>query len=141
MVLRDDNRTGGWEPMATAPKGHHDVIDLWCIGLSDDIAFYCADFCAVGRTDRDGNHLYQGRVPAVWWRDGAWRPKSNLRLHALTVTPTHWRWLPDPPDPQETHRVPCKRLVPPTIKMFPGDVVYDPSQPCTCGPDPALKEE
>lgn len=86
-----------WRPIETAPKGRHDVIDLWCVGIHDDIAFYCPDFCAVGRQDAEGNHLYQGRVSRVQWRLGAWRPKSNLLLHAITVTPTHWSPLPEPP--------------------------------------------
>lgn len=88
-----------WQPIETAPKRHHSVLDLWCVGLHDDIAFYCADYCAAG-TMEGSEHLYQGRVAAVWWRDGAWRPKSKLRLHALTVTPTHWMPLPDPPSPE-----------------------------------------
>jgi hypothetical protein len=37
-----------WRSIETAPKGHHDVLDLWCIGEHDDIAFYCPDFCATG---------------------------------------------------------------------------------------------
>jgi hypothetical protein len=87
---------GGWHAIESAPKRHHDVIDLWCVGEHDDIAFYCANYCATGRYI-NGYHEYQGRVPNVWWRDGAWRPKSKLRLHAITVAPTHWMPLPEPP--------------------------------------------
>jgi hypothetical protein len=87
---------GGWQAIESAPKRHHDVIDLWCVGEHDDIAFYCANYCATGRYI-NGYHEYQGRVPNVWWRDGAWRPKSKLRLHAITVAPTHWMPLPEPP--------------------------------------------
>ena len=32
----------------------------------------------------------------------------------------------------KTHTKNCNRFTPPTIKMYPGDVVYDPSRPCTC---------
>jgi endogenous inhibitor of DNA gyrase (YacG/DUF329 family) len=29
----------------------------------------------------------KGRVAGVWWRDGAWRPKSKLRLHGNNGDP------------------------------------------------------
>lgn len=35
----------------------------------------------------------------------------------------------------QQHDRSCKRFTPPTIKMFPGDVVYDPALPCTCQPE------
>lgn len=89
--------TTKWQDIASAPKGHHDVLDLWCIGLYEDIAFYCPDFCALGQRDPEGNHLYQGRVCNVWWRNNAWRPKCGLLRQPLAVTPTHWMRIPKSP--------------------------------------------
>ena len=85
-----------WQPIATAPKGHHAVLDLWCVGDHDSIAFYCPNYCATGRYI-DGVHEYQGRVTNVWWRRDAWRPKAGLMLAPLSVTPTHWMRVPEPP--------------------------------------------
>ena len=83
-----------WQPIATAPKGRHDLLDLWCVGDREDIAFYCPDFCGVA-----DQMLWQGRVTNIHWHDGAWRPLHGLRLHPLTVTPTHW--MPLPPAPRQ----------------------------------------
>jgi hypothetical protein len=74
-----------WQPIESAPKGRHDVLDLWCVGDCEDIKFYCP--VSYGVKDQ---MLWQGRVTNVQWVNGAWRPKSGLLLHPLTVTPTHW---------------------------------------------------
>lgn len=86
-----------WQPIETAPKppsGRRKVIDVWCV--TDDLEaarFYFGETCS-GVKDR---HLWQGRVSEVYWLEGAWRPATGLRMHGLTVTPTHWMSLPDPP--------------------------------------------
>jgi hypothetical protein len=85
-----------WQPIETCPKGQHKVVDLWCVGQHDDIAFYCSDYCATG-SYVNGYHEYQGRITNVYWRRDAWRPKSKLLLHSITVTPTHWMPVPPPP--------------------------------------------
>lgn len=87
----------GWRDIATAPKperGRRVVVDLWCV--ADDVEsakFYFGSTCS-GVKDQ---MLWQGRVSDVYWFDGAWRPATGLRMHGLTVTPTHWKPLPSPP--------------------------------------------
>lgn len=91
-----------WQPISTAPKperGRRKVIDVWCV--TDDRAsaeFYFGATMA-GVKDR---MMWQGRVSEVYWRDGAWRPANGLRLHGLTVTPTHWMDLPLLPAPEDS---------------------------------------
>ena len=48
-----------------------------------------------------------------------------------TVDASSWAPVPAQEEPK-THTKNCNRFTPPTIKMYPGDVVYDPSRPCTC---------
>ena len=86
-----------WQPISTAPRhenGRRRVIDVWAV--TDDHAsaefYFGQTMCGV-----KDEPLWQGRVCEVYWRDGAWRPVSGLQRHALTVTPTHWMSLPDPP--------------------------------------------
>jgi len=88
----------GWQPIETAPKpesGRRKVIDVWCVTDDHEAAEFYFGNTMSGVKDR---MLWQGRVSEVYWRDGAWRPVSGLRRHALTVTPTHWMPLPAPPE-------------------------------------------
>jgi len=86
-----------WQPIETAPRptrGRRKVIDVWCV--TDDLAsakFYFMNTCR-GVKDQ---MMWQGRVCEVYWLDGAWRPATGLRMHGLTVTPTHWMPLPESP--------------------------------------------
>jgi hypothetical protein len=76
-----------WQPISTAPRDGT-VIDLWCTGEPDDIAFYCRDL--FGKR--------QGRVTECYF-DRGWRPCMGLTRGALLpVEPTHWRPLPNPPE-------------------------------------------
>jgi hypothetical protein len=86
-----------WQPIETAPRheeGRKAIIDVWAV--TDDLEsarfYFGASMCGV-----KDEHMWQGRVCGVYWRNGAWRPISGLQMHALTVTPTHWMPLPEPP--------------------------------------------
>ena len=86
-----------WQPIETAPKperGRRKVIDVWCVTDDHEAAqfYFGRTLCGVKDEMR-----WQGRVCEVYWLDGAWRPATGLRLHGLTVTPTHWMPLPNPP--------------------------------------------
>lgn len=86
-----------WQPIETAPKpesGRRKVIDVWCVTDDHDAAKFYFGNTMSGVKDR---MLWQGRVSEVYWLDGAWRPATGLRMHHLTVTPTHWMPLPRPP--------------------------------------------
>lgn len=86
-----------WQPIETAPKpesGRRKVIDVWCVTDDHASAEFYFGATMSGVKDR---MMWQGRVTDVYWLHGAWRPVSGLILHALTVTPTHWQPLPDPP--------------------------------------------
>jgi hypothetical protein len=90
-----------WHPIATAPRPSHGrkkYVDLWCVTDDHESAkfYFGATMCGV-----KDQMLWQGRVTDVYWLDGAWRPGTGLRMHGLTVTPTHWMPLPAPPH-QET---------------------------------------
>ncbi len=87
-----------WQPMETAPRpsrGRKKVIDVWAV--TDDpaaAAFYFGNT----RSGVKDQMLWQGRVAEVYWLDGAWRPATGIRMHALTVTPIAWMPLPAPPE-------------------------------------------
>lgn len=99
-----------WQPIETAPRPEHGrrkVIDVWCVTDDHEAAqFY---FGATMRGVK-GQMLWQGRVCDVRWLEGAWRPVNGLTRHALTVTPTHWKPLPDAPrldpGPRDGRRAP-----------------------------------
>jgi hypothetical protein len=91
----------GWQPIATAPKppsGRRKVVDVWCVTDDHEAAKFYFGNTMSGVKDR---MMWQGRVCEVYWLDGAWRPATGLRLHGLTVTPTHWMPLPAPPTTEE----------------------------------------
>ncbi len=96
---RPPDDTPRWQPIETAPRpssrGRRKVIDVWWV--TDDHAsaefYFGATMCGI-----KDQMLWQGRVSEVYWLDGAWRPSSGLRLHGLTVTPTHWMPLPKAPN-------------------------------------------
>jgi hypothetical protein len=76
-----------WQPIATAPKDGI-VVDLWCEGDPEDIAFYCRDLFG----------SRQGRVTECYYFDRAWRSYMGLtRGMSLSVQPTHWMPLPGRP--------------------------------------------
>ena len=97
-VLSASSATGsGWQPMETAPRperGRRKVIDVWCVTDDHESAKFYFGNTMSGVKDQ---MLWQGRVSEVYWLDGAWRPATGLRMHGLTVTPTHWMPLPEPP--------------------------------------------
>jgi hypothetical protein len=72
-----------WQPIKTAPKDGS-VIDVW-LGEADDdeAAFYCTP-----GTRRSCGWLY---------RSERFRPAMGLPLPVVTVRPTHWMPLPNPP--------------------------------------------
>lgn len=86
-----------WQPIETAPRpsrGRRKVIDVWCVTDDHESAKFYFGNTMCGVKDR---MMWQGRVNEVYWLDGAWRPATGLRMHGLTVTPTHWMPLPLPP--------------------------------------------
>jgi hypothetical protein len=97
-----------WQPIETAPRseGRRKVIDVWCVTDDHESAKFYFGASMSGVKDQ---MLWQGRVTDVYWRDGAWRPVCGLQLHALTVTPTHWRALPDPPEVSGSDRPDSER--------------------------------
>ena len=87
----------GWQDIATAPRperGRRKIIDVWAVTDDPDAAAFYFGRTKSGVRDQK---LWQGRVCEVYWLDGAWRPASGIRMHALTVTPTHWMPLPTAP--------------------------------------------
>jgi hypothetical protein len=86
-----------WQPIETAPRparGGRKVIDVWCVTDDAEAAKFYFGETMCGVKDR---MMWQGRVSEVYWLDCAWRSATGLRMHGLTVTPTHWMPLPDPP--------------------------------------------
>lgn len=86
-----------WQPIETAPRptrGRRKVIDVWAVTDDHESAKFYFGNTMCGVKDQ---MLWQGRVCEVYWLDGAWRPATGLRMHGLTVTPTHWMPLPDAP--------------------------------------------
>jgi hypothetical protein len=71
----------GWQPIETAPTDGT-IIDVWLGDASPaDLAFYCA----------------QDKRSADWrWMDGKFRPVGGLG-GPVSVVPTHWMPLPEPP--------------------------------------------
>jgi hypothetical protein len=79
-----------WRPIETAPKGVY--VDLWCIGPDSDVDFYCSNAKKV-----KGKPLRHGR--ATHYKlcdDGQWRNNHGFG-YPLSITPTHWMPLPEPP--------------------------------------------
>lgn len=74
-----------WQPIATVPKDGTIVL-VWLADADDeDRKFYC---------------LGDSRISAGWcWREGKMRPATGLALPVVTVRPSHWMPLPDPPRP------------------------------------------
>ena len=87
-----------WQPIETAPKPargrRRHVIDVWCVTDDHESAQFYFGATMSGVKDLV---MWQGRVSEVYWLEGAWRPVGGLVRHGLTVTPTHWMPLPDPP--------------------------------------------
>ena len=87
-----------WQPIETAPRppsnSRRKIIDVWCVTDEIEAAkfYFGATCCGV-----EGKTMWQGRVSEVYWLEGAWRPAGGLLRHGLTVTPTHWRPLPEAP--------------------------------------------
>lgn len=72
-----------WQPIATAPKNGA-VFMVW-LGDADTemVSFYC---------------LPGTRLSCGWaWRAGKFRPIVGLAMPVVSVQPTHWMELPDPP--------------------------------------------
>ena len=71
----------------------------------------------------------------------SWRVERVRQQTASAADPKRQQAEPEPRDfaswaEKRRHTLQCKRVSPPTIKMFPGDVVYDPNEECTCGAAP-----
>ena len=81
-----------WRSLETSFPRDGEIVDLWCIGEPDDVAFYCRDMF--------GNRC--GRVTECRYQDGAWRPYMGLtRGMALPLKATHWMPLPNPPGEEQ----------------------------------------
>lgn len=72
-----------WQPIETAPRDGT-LVNVW-LGEADaeDVAFYCIP----------GTRLSTGWT----WRQGKLRPAMGMWMPVVTVRPTHWMPLPDPP--------------------------------------------
>lgn len=82
-ALLASERARAWQPIESAPKDGTLVL-VWLSDCDDeDRAFYC---------------LGETRVSAGWsWQQGKLRPAVGLMLPVVTVRPSHWMPIPDPP--------------------------------------------
>jgi hypothetical protein len=74
---------GVWQPIESAPFDGT-IIDVWLGDADDDeVSFYCTP----------------GTRRSCGWRWHQWkfRPVTGLGVPVVTVRPTHWMPLPEPP--------------------------------------------
>ena len=87
-----------WRPIETAPKDGKTIVDLWIVGPDSDVDFYSSTARKV-----HGQPLRHGRATCFRWEQRgsnspAWYPIGGMSYPLpVTVTPTHWMPLPEPP--------------------------------------------
>jgi hypothetical protein len=87
-MVADDNGpwvrwSDAWQPIESAPKDGT-VVDVWLGDADDeDVEFYCTPGT---------------RRSCGWaWKLDKFRPVAGLHVLVVTVRPTHWMPLPEPP--------------------------------------------